>query len=176
MPLILVLLLALLMPAWVSARQPTKRPTDERRGEELFEQNCWQCHGKRGGGQGPLAEALGGPLDPIGQRFAPQEYHGQIKVILRGRGDMPGFDQVMNRADARRILIWLADARISKKPKKKTGKSAGAGKRPTRLGKGAQSSKAAPVATPDVEVAPEAEVPPEPEEEIQEAGGGVEED
>ena len=107
MPLILALLIALLLPSWVSAKQPTKRPTDERRGEILFQQNCWQCHGKRGKGKGPLARAFGGPLKPIGQRFAKSEYKDQIRTILQGRGDMPGFDQVMDRADARRVLIWL---------------------------------------------------------------------
>ena len=116
---VLLLIIALLSPMVASAKQPTKRPTDEKRGETLFQQNCWQCHGKRGKGKGPLAESLGGPLKPISQRYQTEEYSDLVKVILQGKGAMPGFDQVMNRADARRILIWLEDARVTKKKKPK---------------------------------------------------------
>jgi mono/diheme cytochrome c family protein len=138
MPLFLILIFALLLPAGVRAKQPTKRPKDEKRGETLYQQNCWQCHGKRGRGQGPLAQALGGKLKPIAQRYQTEEYPDLVKVILRGSGSMPGFDQVMNRADARRILVWLEDARISKKNKKKAKR----GKSPKkRLKAGVEAAK-----------------------------------
>jgi mono/diheme cytochrome c family protein len=138
MPLF-ILFFALLLPAGVRAKQPTKRPTDEKRGETLYQQNCWQCHGKRGRGQGPLAEALGGKLKPIAQRYQTEEYPDLVKLILRGSGSMPGFDQVMNRADARRILVWLEDARITKK---KTKKKAKRGKSPKkRLKAGVEAAK-----------------------------------
>ena len=135
MPFLFALLIALLLPAWVSAKQPTKRPTDERRGEILFQQNCWQCHGTRGEGSGPLAEAFGGPLAPIGKRFGKGDYNDQIKVILQGRGDMPGFDQVMDRADARRVLIWLEQARITKSSPKRKAKRKGKSSRRSRPGR-----------------------------------------
>jgi mono/diheme cytochrome c family protein len=115
---ILLLILAFLIPGSVRAKQPTKRPTDEKRGETLYRDNCWQCHGKRGRGKGPLSAALGGDLEAIAQRYQTKEYPGLVKVILQGKGRMPGFDQVMDRADARRILVWLEDARVTTKKKK----------------------------------------------------------
>jgi len=147
MPIVLAILLALMLPMWVSAKQPSKRPTDERRGETLFQQNCWQCHGKRGKGKGPLSAALGGPLKSIAQRYTPEQYDAQVKVIMQGRGDMPSFDQVMDRADARRILVWLEDARLTKRGgKKKKGK---AGKRPEKKGKVSERAEAKEEAKPE---------------------------
>ena len=35
-------------------------------------------------------------------------------MILRGKGDMPGFSQIMDKRDARRILVWLKKARAKK--------------------------------------------------------------
>jgi mono/diheme cytochrome c family protein len=140
--------LLLLLPLLVLAKQPTRRPPERQRGWELYRDNCFQCHGQRGGGRGPLSRVLGTPPPNIAQRFAEADFPAQIRVIMRGHGDMPGFSQVMNRGGARKILQWLEDP----KPMGK-GKGKGKGKRGRR---GKRGAKAPPV-TPPPGMFPEAD-------------------
>jgi mono/diheme cytochrome c family protein len=86
----------------VSAGQPTKRPTDVERGEELYIRDCAACHGATGEGSG--AAGLAAPA-LVGVAW---EKKTTVPIILEGRGDMPGFSAVMDKHDARRILTWLA--------------------------------------------------------------------
>ena len=104
------------------AGMPTKRPKDEDRGRQLYQVNCWQCHGKRGKGDGPLAQSLPTAAPPLAKRFKTSEYSKLTRVILDGKGDMPGFSRIMDRHEARRILIWLEKPRL-KAPKKDPKKS-----------------------------------------------------
>lgn len=121
----LSLLLLLVVPMWVLAKQPTRRPQDRERGWQLYKDNCWQCHGQRGGGRGPLSVALKTPPPNIAKRFDSSEFPDQVRVIMRGKGDMPGYSQVMNRAGARQILNWLTDPKPMKSKAKSKSKSKG---------------------------------------------------
>ena len=101
--LIHALLFALLaMPMVTSAGQPTKRPTDEERGEEVYARDCASCHGVMGQGNG--AAGLEAPA-LVGVEW---DQKSTVALILEGKGDMPGFSAVMDKADARRVLVWLA--------------------------------------------------------------------
>ena len=100
------------------ASQPTKRLPDADRGGELYLQNCWMCHGKKGQGNGPASEAFSTESPKLAKVFHRTAWESQIRVIMDGRGDMPAFSQVMARSDAKRILIWLEDPKTIK-PKKK---------------------------------------------------------
>lgn len=120
--------------AWVAgwlpiaeAAQPTKRPTDEERGEELYRRHCVSCHGVRNGGQGPATTALVHPVPALQGKVTTQKDH--IHVVLKGKGAMPGFEASFDRQDAVRVLKYmrslgptkaLPDRAAKPDPKKRT--------------------------------------------------------
>ena len=128
------------------AGQPTKRPLDADRGGQLYMQNCWMCHGKRGKGDGPAASAFPTVSPDIAKTWGAKDKEKMIRLILDGRGDMPAFSQVMDRKDAKRILLWLEDPKAVKKVSKKEKKSSSKKKTP-KASKPAKT-KPAPVETP----------------------------
>lgn len=89
------------------ASMPTKRPPDPERGRALYRESCWMCHGYTGEGAGPAAGGLPTVSPPLAGRLAEGDYDRLAQLILNGKGDMPGFAAVMDRHDARRILVWL---------------------------------------------------------------------
>ncbi len=102
-------LLALVLLGGVAvAAVPTKRPPDPERGRTLYRENCWSCHGWTGEGNGPMAALLPTVSPPLAGRYEKERYDALVELILEGKGDMPAYAQVMDRHDARRILIWLA--------------------------------------------------------------------
>ncbi len=98
--------------------QPTKRLSDADRGGELYMQNCWMCHGRKGQGNGPAAAAFKTESPALAKR-ADTSREKMIRIILDGRNDMPAFNAVMDRADASRILTWLEDPKAVKSSTKK---------------------------------------------------------
>jgi mono/diheme cytochrome c family protein len=85
---------------------PTKLAPDEERGEMLYRENCWQCHGADALGKGPLSAAL--PSPPLAGRILSEDFPESVDLIQGGLGNMPAYSQVLNRHDSRRILVWLA--------------------------------------------------------------------
>ena len=85
---------------------PTKLAPDEERGEALYRENCWQCHGANALGAGPLSAVL--PSPPLAGRIATEDFPDSVDLIQGGQGNMPAYSQVLNRHDSRRILVWLA--------------------------------------------------------------------
>jgi len=98
--------------------QPTKRLPDAERGGELYMLNCWMCHGKKGQGNGPAAGAFSTTSPKLAKTLEPKDWEQAIRVIMDGRGEMPAFSQVIDRRDAKRILMWLEDPKTVK-PRKK---------------------------------------------------------
>lgn len=89
-----------------SAAQPTKRPTDQERGKELYDRHCLACHGTRGAGDGPATEALVVPIpDLVGKVKADAK---TIDLVEIGRGAMPGFQASFDADDAKRVLAWMS--------------------------------------------------------------------
>lgn len=88
------------------AEQPTKRPTDEERGKELWERHCTACHGPGNRGDGPATEAL--VVDVPDLRGKVRTDDATIKLLLRGRGAMPGYETSFDKNDARRVLKYMA--------------------------------------------------------------------
>ncbi len=73
------------------------------RGKEYFDTNCTACHGKTGGGDGPIAAPNGpiagvlpiGPGSPLGFSLAPGLTDGHIyTTISLGRGRMPSYRRI----------------------------------------------------------------------------------
>ena len=89
------------------AGQPTKRPSDDERGLELYERHCWQCHGERNRGRGPATAALVHRVPNLsGGRTKIDE--ATVNLVLRGRSAMPAFEASFDQADARRVLRFMA--------------------------------------------------------------------
>ena len=129
-PMMLFLLTSLALAA-----QPTKRLPDEERGGELYMRNCWMCHGKKGQGNGPAAEAFASESPVIAKTIERQRWESAVRVIMDGRGDMPAFSQVIDKRDAKRILMWLEDPKPVKSRKsaqKDAPKKSGSSKTPAK--------------------------------------------
>ena len=108
-----------LLTAIVLGEVPKKLPPPKERGENLYKELCWQCHGEQGKGDGPLTQHLGQkPKDISGNDIKDEKAY--IDIIQVGKGKMPGFEQVIDRHDSRRILLWLRDPVPQKKDKSKT--------------------------------------------------------
>lgn len=90
------------------AETPTRRPTDQERGEELYERHCFACHGSNGRGDGPATEALVVPVPDLTDNLDPRKREEQSRVVLRGKGTMPAFESTFDKADAKRVLKHLA--------------------------------------------------------------------
>ena len=78
------------------------------RGRELYEQNCTQCHGLTGRGDGPLAKTLAVP--PVDFKLH-IPYHTDLfffSVITRGFGDvMPAFGSGISEEDRWNLINFL---------------------------------------------------------------------
>lgn len=94
---------------------PTKRPSDHVRGKELYDAMCWQCHGKAGQGDGPAAAAMLGGVPTLqgkvvtGDKEDIDRQEALVDVVQNGRGRMPAYAEVVDRADSRRMLVYLRD-------------------------------------------------------------------
>ncbi|WP_027965393.1 c-type cytochrome [Halalkalibacillus halophilus] len=66
-------------------------------GEELFQQNCAQCHG------GDLEGAAGPSLENVGATY---EQDGIVQIIQEGTGAMAPIDDV-NEEEANEIAEWV---------------------------------------------------------------------
>ena len=86
------------------AEVPTQRPSDEERGQTLWERHCWQCHGKTNEGDGPATADLIAPVPSLIGVLKVDE--DTARAILRGQGAMPGFEQSFDLQDARRVLSY----------------------------------------------------------------------
>lgn len=106
---------------------PTKIPPDHIRGEKLYRDLCWQCHGKKGLGNGPQSKAVKAPALA---GVARKRFSQLVQVIQNGKGLMPAYEQVIDRHDSKRILQWLTRLdsktgvdRFDKEDKKSTKKT-----------------------------------------------------
>ena len=89
------------------AEMPGKAPPDRERGQEVYARDCAACHGAKALGDGPAAAVLGVPAPALAGRAPVAEEAAQVRLILEGRGAMPGFSAVFDEADARKVLVWL---------------------------------------------------------------------
>ncbi len=100
-------LLAACLAGPVLAKQPSKRPADDVRGETLYQRSCWMCHGEQAAGDGPAAASLPGGVPDLRGQLPQERWDEVLDRIMNGTGSMPAFAEEMNRRDARRILVYL---------------------------------------------------------------------
>ena len=87
--------------------QPGQLAPDNVRGADLYEVNCWMCHGKKGLGDGPAAKSLRTTVPALAGRVSDSGVEAAADIVMQGSGDMPGYMETLNRKDAIRILNWL---------------------------------------------------------------------
>ena len=96
---------------------PKKLPPPKERGENLYYDLCWQCHGPKGQGDGPLSSVLKTAMPVIAGESKKKEKN-LIDIIQKGKGVMPAYEQLIDRHDSRRILQWLKNPVPQKTEKK----------------------------------------------------------
>lgn len=89
-----------------AGEQPTKRPTDEERGKELYQRHCEACHGGWARGHGPATQALVRPVPDLEGKVNADDK--TIMVVMRGKGAMPSYEQTFDRFDAKRVLQHMS--------------------------------------------------------------------
>ena len=87
---------------------PKKLPPSKERGENLYRDLCWQCHGSRALGDGPLAKQLLTKPPALAGVIGKKEYKKHVNIIQRGVGAMPAYEQLIDRHDSKRILMFLS--------------------------------------------------------------------
>lgn len=98
-------LLALLVLTTASqAGRPTKRLSDEARGELLYDRHCIQCHGEFGAGDGPLVPTLVKPVPDLRTQLVEANRDRHVVVVLDGKRSMPSFRNAFDRYDAERVM------------------------------------------------------------------------
>jgi len=115
----------MLLSLWVvigllqsNADVPKKLPPPKTRGENLYKDLCWQCHGTKGKGDGPISSMIKTDIPNISGEHSTKE-RTLIDIIQKGKGAMPAYEQLIDRHDSRRILQWLENPVPQKKEKKK---------------------------------------------------------
>ena len=103
--------LLLLLTLTAAAEMPSKMLPDEVRGKKLYQELCWQCHGKKALGNGPQSKLLKAPA--LAGMVKKEQFSQLIKLIQNGKRLMPAYEQVIDRHDSKRILQWLS--RLDKK-------------------------------------------------------------
>ena len=99
------------------AGQPSKMLSDEAIGKNLYLAYCWNCHGELADGLGPQASSLQVAPPPLINPNSQKKSNSseisskdpRIEIILNGKGYMPGYGQLIDKHEARRILIYLQD-------------------------------------------------------------------
>jgi mono/diheme cytochrome c family protein len=89
-----------------AATPPSKRKSDEERGQELYERSCWMCHGRSGAGDGPASASLEGGIPSLEERIDVDKLAPSVKLVQEGRGRMPGFADSIDERDTRRVLKY----------------------------------------------------------------------
>lgn len=87
------------------AAQPTKRPTDEDRGRELYERHCNACHGPDARGKGPATEALVAEVPNLKGKVRADK--PTIAIVQDGKGSMPAYEPTFDVEDTKRVLQWM---------------------------------------------------------------------
>jgi mono/diheme cytochrome c family protein len=85
---------------------PVNKPSLEA-GRKVYAAECADCHGPRGGGDGPGARDLKDPVPSLADARVWGQSDGELFWKLStGRGDMPGFDDMLDDEDRWHVLNY----------------------------------------------------------------------
>ena len=83
------------------------RPSALKKGEMLYGDLCWQCHGKQGLGDGPMAKALSVSPPPLAG-MSSKKHSKMIAIVQNGKAAMPAYAELIDKHDTKKILQWLS--------------------------------------------------------------------
>ena len=76
-------------------------------GRKIYVAECLDCHGRRGAGDGPGARELKGRVPDLGATEVWKQSDGALFYKLStGRGDMPGFDDMLEEPERWHVLNY----------------------------------------------------------------------
>lgn len=91
-----------------SAREwPSKVPSAEEKGKELYLRHCAACHGPKAAGDGKAAAALKGGVPNLAAGYGDKKVADLVKVVMQGRGLMPSFEAAFQKEDAEKVVQYL---------------------------------------------------------------------
>ncbi len=80
-------------------------------GKKVYAAECADCHGPRGAGDGPGARELKGAIPSLADAEIWEQTDGELFWKLStGRGDMPGFDDMLDEEDRWHVLNYVRAA------------------------------------------------------------------
>lgn len=83
-------------------------PKAVQRGEKVFTSLCWVCHGMEGKGDGPTAASLQvRPAVLVAITVQEQSNGALYWKVSHGRGEMPGYEEVLSREDRWAVVHYL---------------------------------------------------------------------
>jgi len=88
------------------AGQPTRQKTPEQQGKELWERHCVACHGPGNRGDGPATKALVAKVPDLRGKVKAND--AATKIVIRGKGSMPGYEATLTRNEVRHVLNHMA--------------------------------------------------------------------
>lgn len=93
-----------------AARKVNPVPADAtslKAGKALYAAECLDCHGGRGAGDGPGARDLKSPVPDLSKPDLWRQTDGELFWKLSsGRGDMPGFDDMLSEEERWHVLNY----------------------------------------------------------------------
>ncbi len=120
---IITLISAIAFADWIApeSAKSLKNPfsnTDEktiRKGEKLYKQLCWTCHGKKGVGDGPA----GASLDPKPADFSSEKVQIQTDgeifwKITNGRKVMPTYEDLLSEKQRWQLVTFIRNLKQTK--------------------------------------------------------------
>jgi len=76
-------------------------------GREVYVAECLDCHGRRGKGDGVSSRDLKTPVPDLNDAAVWKQSDGALFYkITTGRGDMPGFDELLNEEQRWHVLNY----------------------------------------------------------------------
>jgi mono/diheme cytochrome c family protein len=89
--------------------EPAKSSLDA--GKKVYAAECADCHGPRGAGDGPGARELKEPIPSLADARVWGQTDGELFwKVSTGRGDMPGFDDMLEEEDRWHVVNYLRSA------------------------------------------------------------------
>jgi mono/diheme cytochrome c family protein len=117
-----------------AARKANPFPADAaslNAGKALYAAECLDCHGARGAGDGPGARELKSSVPDLAKANVWQQSDGELFWKLStGRGDMPGFDDMLSEEERWHVLNYSRATFAPKAGGDDGAKAASARKRP----------------------------------------------
>lgn len=81
-------------------------PDNDRIGQDLYNQYCTSCHGKKGQGDGPNAGLTDVPVKDFTEPSFKEQADGSVYYkLIKGRGIMPPFESLIDYEEDRWLLV-----------------------------------------------------------------------